>query len=192
MSTTEPGFYAVRTRALKREGLTGKRVLLLLCVPAGWGSSARKAARSGSIRPISPPCASATTRASPASISTPTSCAAAGPSPCRSIPPSPKGSPLRRHHPRPGGGRRAIGLHRAHRARNVGLRGLAGAGADGAGVPRRSCHRDFRARRSCLVGSASCPRCRAPSRLLLLLWNTTARLAPRPIKELGELDRQLP
>ena len=26
----------------------------------------------------------------------------------------------------------------------------------------------------------------------VLLWNTKARLAPRPIKELGELDRQLP
>ena len=26
----------------------------------------------------------------------------------------------------------------------------------------------------------------------VLLWNTMARLAPRPIKELGELDRQLP
>jgi hypothetical protein len=26
----------------------------------------------------------------------------------------------------------------------------------------------------------------------VLLWNTTARLAPRPIKELSELDRQLP
>jgi hypothetical protein len=26
----------------------------------------------------------------------------------------------------------------------------------------------------------------------VLLWNTTARLAPRPIRQLGELDRQLP
>jgi hypothetical protein len=26
----------------------------------------------------------------------------------------------------------------------------------------------------------------------VLLWNTKTRLAPRPIKELGELDRQLP
>jgi hypothetical protein len=26
----------------------------------------------------------------------------------------------------------------------------------------------------------------------VLVWNAKARLAPRPIKELGELDRQLP
>jgi hypothetical protein len=30
VSTTEPGFYAVRTRALKREGVTGKRAAVVL------------------------------------------------------------------------------------------------------------------------------------------------------------------
>src|ERR671911_625888 len=30
MSATEPGFYAVRTRALKREGVTGKRAAVTL------------------------------------------------------------------------------------------------------------------------------------------------------------------
>jgi hypothetical protein len=34
----------------------------------------------------------------------------------------------------------------------------------------------------------------APGAILfaVTLWNAKARLAPRPIKELGELDRQLP
>jgi hypothetical protein len=40
-------------------------------------------------------------------------------------------------------------------------------------------------------GNGYCPRA---GRILfrVLFWNTKARLAPRPIKELGELDRQLP
>ena len=152
MSTTEPGFYAVRTRALKREGVTGKRAAVTL--RAGRLGIVGEEGGAIWIDPADIAAMRVGYDESKYGKHFHTHIVRSSrPQPLSLYPAVRQGSPLRRHHPRPGGGRRADRRHRPHRARNVGLRGLAGAGADGAGVPRRSCHRDFRARRSCLVAA---------------------------------------
>jgi len=190
MGATEPGFYAVRTRALKREGVTGKRANVTLRA----GRLGIVGEESGAIS-IDP--------ADIASLRVGYDESKYGKyfhaRIVRTSRPAPLAlHPLDRLDPNYAATIRAVaaavaetgGIGRIERGTSVfgawlgpALMGLVFLAALAVGIFALAHHVWWQRFVPALV----------PAILFgVLLWNTKARLEPRPIKELGELDRQLP